>query len=148
MRKSTKSKRPAQSRRTALAIGCVYYYVADMDRAVRFYTRVLGLPLVVRYDDFWAEVDAGSTRIGLHPTDGGKRVKPGGGGGTVSFYVDDVKALMRKLKKAGATVAMIAESERGPMALVHDPDGNWLHFSEFNPAWVKQAKYPLPKRRK
>src|SRR4051812_45508174 len=100
-----KSARPAMS--PALSIGCVYYYVTDMERSVRFYTRVLGLPLVVRYGDYWAEVDAGSTRIGLHPSDG-KDTKPGPGGGTVSFYVEDLKRLMAKLAKKGAKVVTVA----------------------------------------
>src|SRR5690349_24072782 len=66
--------------------------VKDMDRAVRFYTKTLGLPLVVRYGGDWAEVDAGSTRIGLHPTDG----KIAAGGGTASFYVDDLAGLAKR----------------------------------------------------
>lgn len=126
-----------------LAIGCVYYMVKDMDRAVRFYTKTLGLPLVVRYGGDWAEVDAGSTRIGLHPTDG--KVVPGGG--TVSFYVDDLAGLAKRLGRRGARMGPIHETRQGKMALLEDSEGNSLHFTEFSPEFLKMARYPLPKRR-
>jgi len=126
-----------------LAIGCVYYMVKDMDRAVKFYTKTLGLPLVVRYGNDWAEVDAGSTRIGLHPTDGA--ITPGGA--TASFYVDDMAALAKKLKAKGASLGTIHESAQGKMAVLKDTEGNSLQFTEFSAQFLKMAKYPLPKRR-
>ncbi len=125
-----------------LTIGCVYYMVKNMDRAVKFYTKTLGLPLVVRYDDRWAEVDAGSTRIGLHPADG----KVTHGGGTVSFYVDDLASLAKSLRKKGAEISPLRPTPRGPMAMLKDSEGNWLHLIQFTPAWVKEARYPLPKK--
>ena len=48
-----------------------FYDVQDMDRAVKFYTETLGFPLKVRFGNNWAEVDAGSISIGLHPTEDG-----------------------------------------------------------------------------
>jgi catechol 2,3-dioxygenase-like lactoylglutathione lyase family enzyme len=43
-------------------------FVSNMDKAVRFYTEVLGLRLAERYGDHWATVDAGrGFTIGLHP---------------------------------------------------------------------------------
>ena len=124
-----------------LNIGCVYYMVEDMERAVKFYTEVLGLPLVVRYGDDWAEVDGGSTRIGLHPTD--EPITPGGA--TVSFYVVDLSAEMERLRRAGAKVGEIHSTPRGKMSSVTDTEGNLLHFSEFAKEWVEEEKYPLPK---
>ena len=34
-------------------------FVSDMDRAVRFYTEVLGLKLTNRFGNHWATVEAG-----------------------------------------------------------------------------------------
>lgn len=52
-------------------------YVSDMDRAVEFYTKSLGLRLRVRIADEWAEVDAGKgLTIGLHPASP-RTVSPG-----------------------------------------------------------------------
>jgi catechol 2,3-dioxygenase-like lactoylglutathione lyase family enzyme len=42
--------------------------VSDLNRAVSFYTDLLGLRLKVRYGDDWAEVEAPGVTIGLHPT--------------------------------------------------------------------------------
>src|SRR6478735_3604912 len=44
----------------------VYYWVTDMDRAVAFYRDVVGLPLIRRSGDEWAEFDAGAVRLALH----------------------------------------------------------------------------------
>ena len=46
----------------------VYYWVRDMDAAVAFYGDVLGLPLVRRDGDEWAEFEAGPVRLALHGT--------------------------------------------------------------------------------
>src|SRR5215831_5142587 len=49
--------------------GNVTVYVTNMDRAVRFYTDVLGLKLAYRFGDHWASVELGKgLTIGLHPT--------------------------------------------------------------------------------
>ena len=133
-RKATGAKAP-------LSVGCAYYMVKDMDRAVRFYTKTLGLPLVVRYGNDWAEVDAGSTRIGLHPTDG--KIAPGGA--TVSFYVKDLRGLAKSLKKKGADPGTLHNTRQGLMATVLDSEGNTLHFTEFSKDFVEMAGYPLPK---
>ena len=43
-------------------------YVSNMDRAVEFYTEVLGLGLISRYGNEWASVDVGKgLTLGLHP---------------------------------------------------------------------------------
>src|SRR5580693_4764854 len=43
-------------------------FISNMDRAVRFYTEVLGLKLTNRFGDHWATVEAGKgLTIGLHP---------------------------------------------------------------------------------
>ena len=41
----------------------VFYWVADLDRAVGFYRDLLGLPLVRRDGERWAEFDAGGRRF-------------------------------------------------------------------------------------
>ena len=117
----------------------VYYYVSNMDAAIKFYTEVLGLPLRIRFGDHWAEVDAGPITIGLHPTEGGKKPKPGGG--TVSFQISDLEAFVEEIKKKGASVGKIHSPERGKFTMISDPDGNQLHVVEFSENWVKENRY-------
>ena len=116
----------------------VYYFVKDMDRAIKFYTEVLNLPLKVRYDDHWAEVDAGTITIGLHPTEAGKEAKDGGGG-TVSFIVNDIDSIVSELRKKGVKVGEIHQPERGKFTIITDPDGNNIHFIEFSKNWLKET---------
>src|SRR4029077_19008376 len=65
-------------------------HVSDMDRAVAFYTKTLGLRLLEREDDDWASIDAGDGLVlGLQPAGGisGRDVKNGGraAGGSISI---------------------------------------------------------------
>jgi predicted enzyme related to lactoylglutathione lyase len=147
-----KSARPASSRKAAAArarkknalrVGCVYLMTRDMSRSIAFYGEGLGMDVVVRYGDDWAELDGGDVRLGLHPTD--QPLKAGGGGATVSFYVTDLDAAVRRVTAAGGEVGGIHTTPRGRMAMGQDTEGNQLHFTEFDPAWVRRANYPLQK---
>ncbi len=119
----------------------VFYNVSNMDRAVDFYTKTLGFPLKVRFGNNWAEVDAGSITIGLHPVEESDSVQPNGGA-TVSFQVPNLDEVVATLKQKGAKVGEIRNPPRGRFVMANDPDGNWLHFIEFNEKWKKETGYP------
>src|ERR1700730_3141162 len=102
-------------------IGNVFYRVPDMDAAVGFYTRVLGLGLKFRDGDHWAAFDVGGATLAL---EGGA---PGGpGGATVSLRVDDLDGLVFDLRSAGANVGDITLSAHERSARLTDPFGNEL----------------------
>jgi len=112
--------------------GVVTIYVSSMERAVDFYTNVLGLRLLYQADDHWAQLDAGGTQIGLHPTSD-TAPTPGTPGAitlglTVSAPITDtIAALESKRVRV-----------RGPvpggggvmLAFLADPDGNPLYLAE------------------
>src|SRR2546427_3945396 len=60
----------------------VFYWVADLDRAVAFYRDLLGLPLMRRDGERWAEFDAGGRRVALHRAED-QPPSTGGGPGPV-----------------------------------------------------------------
>lgn len=124
----------------ALKATTAFYYVQNMDRAVKFYTETLGFPLKVRFGDHWAEVDAGSISIGLHPTEEGAAVT-GDGGAIVSFAVNNLEALAETLKARGASVGDIRSPPRGKFLMAKDSEGNYLHFIEFAEKWKKEENY-------
>jgi catechol 2,3-dioxygenase-like lactoylglutathione lyase family enzyme len=101
--------------------------VADLGRAVGFYTRVLGLKLVKRYGDFWADIKAPGTWIGLHLAHEGGRRRKGSGNMSVGFDVRDMDKAVKALKKRGVKVKR-QDSDWGRMAEFCDPDGTDLYF--------------------
>ena len=117
-----------------------FYDVQDMDRAVKFYTETLGFPLKVRFGNHWAEVDAGSISIGLHPTEDGAPVSTDGGA-TVSFAVTNLEQLAENLKSKGVAVGEIRTPPRGKFLMAKDSEGNYLHFIEFADKWKKDTNY-------
>ncbi len=102
--------------------------VADLEAAERFYSGVLGLPVVERWSEreaIW--VMAGDrTRIGLWRPQVGLA---GGRGGAHVHYAmqiaeDDYDAAVALLRERGEEVEEIAFDGAGRAAYVTDPDGN------------------------
>ena len=109
----------------------VYYWTADMDRAAAFYSEVLGLPLVRRSGDAWAEFDGGPIRVALHGVHEGEAVPTGGA--TAVFEVDDLDDAMTFLNGKGVAFDQhIGEVEGfARFASFLDPDGNTLQLIEY-----------------
>jgi catechol 2,3-dioxygenase-like lactoylglutathione lyase family enzyme len=110
-------------------------FISDMQRAVDFYTRALGLALRQRYGDHWAEVDAGDGLIlGLHP-ESAAAAKPGTAGGIqIGFNVTrPIEEVVGMLRKRGIDFpgGVTADAEGGiKLARFRDPDGNELYLCE------------------
>jgi catechol 2,3-dioxygenase-like lactoylglutathione lyase family enzyme len=107
----------------------VWFWVSDMDRAVGFYRDGLGLGVNSRHGDEWAELDAGSIRIGLHGARGGNTQH----GGTAVFRVDDLDLAKTALEQRG----VVFEEHLGEVpgiaryASFADPDGNSMQLIEY-----------------
>jgi catechol 2,3-dioxygenase-like lactoylglutathione lyase family enzyme len=108
----------------------IYYWTRDMDRAVAFYTDVVGFPLIRRQGGEWAELDAGAVRFALHGADGGSA-----GSGTVVLRVNDLDEARWTLEGRGAVfdayVGEVAGYAR--FATFRDPDGNPVQVIEYAP---------------
>ncbi len=107
----------------------VYFFVTDMDRAIAFYSDVLGLELAYRTGDEWAQLGAGPIQLGLHGAGAG----PARPGGTLAFTVTDLDAAKMKLTSDGVEVGHEGGGEgRGPRFVEFtDPDGNVLALFEY-----------------
>ena len=107
----------------------VWFWVTDMDRAIAFYGEALGLAVVRRHGDEWAEMDAGPIRIALHGSNVGEHPS----GGTVVFEVDDLDATRFAMEMRGAVFdEHVGEVEgQARFASFTDPDGNRLQLIEY-----------------
>jgi catechol 2,3-dioxygenase-like lactoylglutathione lyase family enzyme len=107
-------------------------FITDMDAALDFYTRVLGLKVTSHYGDHWATVDAGAFTIGLHPKSD-KQPAPGTPGSImIGLNIDEpIEAAAEKLKSHQVRdVGEILRGEGGNFVHFKDPDGNELYLWE------------------
>jgi len=101
--------------------------VGNMARAVKFYTKVLGLRLVKKYGNYWADIKAPGIWIGLHgPHEKVRRAKSSGNM-AIGFTVRDMDKAVLALQKKGIKVKR-AQSQWGRLAEFKDPDGTDLYF--------------------
>ena len=111
-----------------MIIDHIYYWTRDLDRALTFYTDVVGLALVRRDGDEWAELDGGPVRLALHGSDDEHPTS-----GTVVLRVDDLDATRWTLEERGAVFdAYVGEVEGfARFATFRDPDGNPVQIIEY-----------------
>jgi catechol 2,3-dioxygenase-like lactoylglutathione lyase family enzyme len=122
--------------------GNVTVFVSNMDRAVQFYTDVLGLKLVYRFGDHWASVELGrGLTIGLHPA---RPESPAGGGGGMSIGLEltgKIEDAIDKLKVKGVQFSeTVNDGKAGRFAHFHDPDGNSLYLAQLDWGYVDQGE--------
>jgi catechol 2,3-dioxygenase-like lactoylglutathione lyase family enzyme len=104
-----------------------------MDRAVEFYTNVLGLPLAGRWGNEYASIDLGrGAAIGLHPS-GPRSPRPGTRGAIqIGLAVDGaIENAVRNLSGRGVTFrGPVVNDTEVRLAFFADPDGNDLYLVE------------------
>lgn len=117
-------------------VGHVHLKVSDLERALRFYTEVLGFELMQRMGDRAAFLSAGGYHhhVGLNTWEslGGKRPGPGTTGlYHVAFRYPDRAALaaaLRRLIDHGVRLDGASDHGVSEALYLHDPDGNGLEL--------------------
>jgi predicted enzyme related to lactoylglutathione lyase len=121
-------------------------FVSNMDRAVRFYTEVLGLKLTNRFGDHWATVEAGKgLTIGLHPASS-KYPAPGTKGAMMlGMEVDEkIERVVARLSERGAQIqGSVIRDESGNFVHLEDPDANEIYLWEVNRAAMPETELDL-----
>ncbi|MEQ8835122.1 MAG: VOC family protein [Miltoncostaeaceae bacterium] len=102
-------------------IDTVFYQVCSMDRAVGFYSELLGFPVLRREGNDWAELDAGGHTLALS---GELATRPHTGGATVVLSTDDITAVDAALAGASVQRGRIEDMGGAKMLQFFDPDGN------------------------
>ncbi len=119
---------------TALTLDHVYYWATDMERSVKFYEDVVGLPLVRRDDGNWAVFDAGPVSLALHGAIEGRPFISGGA--TAVFKGEDLDEARVALEGRGAEFEEHVGEVQGfaRFASFRDPDGNVVQIIEYQGA--------------
>ena len=116
----------------------VRYQIADVQRAIEFYTRQLGFSLEMSAGSAFASVALGNLRLILSgPGSSGARPMPdgrkqeAGGWNRILVYVDDLEARIKSLKAAGVSFRNTIESgPGGSQILIEDPEENPIELHQ------------------
>ena len=109
--------------------------VDDLDRAVAFYGRALGLAVRRRHGSAWAELDGASVPVDLLAKAAGTAASPAAAARRdygrhwtpvhLDVVVDDLDAALERAREAGAVVeAGVREHPWGRIAILADPFGH------------------------
>ena len=100
--------------------------ISNMDKAIEFYQSILGLELVNRYGDHYAEIQAPDLLIGLHPM---SDIVVIGNNLSIGFGVIDFDSTVRELEFHGIKCKL---EQDGWIRLAHftDLDNNQLFLAE------------------
>ena len=113
-----------------LNVGYVNVFVSDFDRAVDFYSNILGLKLAMREDNFgYASFEAGPVSLAVAHTDDTSLMGRHTG---IGFLVADIDITYDELVAKGVEFDMPATKQPwgGILALMKDPDGNIFYLDE------------------
>jgi catechol 2,3-dioxygenase-like lactoylglutathione lyase family enzyme len=142
---STAPKPTPDANATGPAIAAVRYQIKDVDRAIKFYTEMLGFKLERKAGTAFAMISRGPLQLvlsgpgssGARPMPDGRRQEPGGWN-RIIIYVASLDAEIEKLKGAGAHFRNEVEVGPGGRQIqVEDPDGNPIELHEGGAGAVK-----------
>jgi catechol 2,3-dioxygenase-like lactoylglutathione lyase family enzyme len=100
---------------------CVFYYVSDLDRAIAFYTTMLGFRLASR--DGVARFFVDGVLFELVPTTDPNMLS-GQGNARLTLAVKRIEAAVDALRAKGVTVSEIRPVSNGRLASLKDADSN------------------------
>lgn len=99
-----------------------------MDKAIQFYSDLLGLKLINRYENFYAEIQAPDLLIGLHPSS--EKIVHGNNI-SIGLGVTDFDSTIKELESKGLKFDL-EDDGWIRLAYFRDPDDNVLFLAERN----------------
>jgi predicted enzyme related to lactoylglutathione lyase len=105
----------------------VMLMVADMTRALRFYTEAFAVTVVIS-SPYWSEFTVAGTTIALHPGGSGNETRTG-----LGFEVADLDAALQRATEVGGRISSPARErreERIRVAELADTEGNLITVAE------------------
>lgn len=107
----------------AAKLSYVIEFVADMDRAVKFYRDTVGLPLAFQSPG-WSEFATGDTKLGLHPASENNPA----GKVEMGFNVPDLGKFYDEMRAKGVKFSMPPKKQDfgGALAQFEDSEGAYI----------------------
>ena len=121
-------------------VGNVILAVKDLDKSIKFYHEIIGLP-IKRQRRSWVDLGTSGALLSLHPASLtaqhiGSSIE---NGITIGFLVGDVKSAVEELKSKGVRIHRdIVDRDAGKNAVILDPDDYLI--SLFEPIFEDQAE--------
>lgn len=115
-------------------VGNVILAVKDLDKSIKFYNEVLGLP-IKQQRRAWVDLGAKGALLSLHPasltaTHFGTSIE---NGVAIGFIVGDVKSAVEELRSKGVKIYRdVVDREAGKNAIILDPDDYMISLFEPN----------------
>lgn len=113
-------------------VGNVILAVKDLDKSLKFYHEIIGLP-IKNQRRTWVDLGTSGALISLHPASLtaehiGSSIE---NGITIGFLVGDLQSAVKELKSKGVKIYReISEREAGKNAIVLDPDDYLISLFE------------------
>jgi lactoylglutathione lyase len=121
---------------TIRSVDYVILYVGDLERSIRFYRDVIGLPFKFQ-ESGYAEFATQGTKFGLYerarlPGLIGRDGTEGGPAAEVAFLVERVDEEAARLREAGSAILSGPVDRPWGQRTLHilDPDGNVVEFAQ------------------
>ena len=112
--------------------GNVTVMVSDLDKAVNFYTKILGLKLKLHAKGNWATITAPGIAIGLHPASE-HGPQPGKSESlSIGLEVENLSKAMEELKEKGIKFGYVMDDKEVKLAFFKDPDNNPLYLAQID----------------
>ncbi len=118
---------------------CIFYYVSEMERAMRFYSDVLGFRLISR--DVVARFEVDGILFELVPATDQSKLQ-GAGNARLALRVDDIEQASNELRAKGIPVTPAENKGTGVLAFFRDPDDNEICLWQYLPLTLPQVNHP------
>jgi catechol 2,3-dioxygenase-like lactoylglutathione lyase family enzyme len=115
----------------------VTIFVADMDRAVRFYVETLDCKIQFHFGDEWAQLKTlDGITIGLHPA---SKENPAGVRGSIHLGIlvtQSIHKIVEEMKAKGVKFrGPVRDEDQVLLADFEDPDGTPFYLAQPKQAW-------------
>jgi lactoylglutathione lyase len=117
------------------SLAAISIYVADMDAAISFYEKALGLTVRNRFGPDTTELAHDAPAIILCKAESrGSMAYPSGSGAVLGFATPDVDATQRSLEAMKADLVFDGPQDfpQGRFIAVRDPSGNVIEMLQFS----------------